>query len=64
MNATSRLKLFVVLILAGCSITSFAQQLKKNQFNNPLALQRADPFVTRPMMGFTISLPPCPNTTE
>jgi GH43 family beta-xylosidase len=52
MNATSRLKLFVVLILAGCSITSFAQQLKKNQFNNPLALQRADPFVTKADDGF------------
>ncbi len=28
-----------------------AQKLKKNQFDNPLALQRADPFVTKTADG-------------
>ena len=36
-------------ILIGINVHS--QKLKKNQFDNPLALQRADPFVTKTADG-------------
>lgn len=41
------LKLTLALTLIFCGFTVNAQKLKKNQFDNPLALQRADPFVTK-----------------
>jgi GH43 family beta-xylosidase len=44
-----QLALIVVLSVNGISVN--AQKLKKNQFNNPLALQRADPFVTKAADG-------------
>lgn len=45
-----RLSLLMALVLS--SITMEAQRLRKNQFNNPLALQRADPFVVKADDGF------------
>ena len=44
-----RLTLILTLLLSGLAV--HAQKLKKNQFDNPLALQRADPFVTRTADG-------------
>jgi len=42
------LKLFRFVLAATILVTGVnAQKLKKNQFDNPLALQRADPFVTK-----------------
>ncbi|MBZ9630055.1 glycoside hydrolase family 43 protein [Salegentibacter sp. LM13S] len=41
--------IFSVTILLGFSL--IAQDLKQNQFDNPLALQRADPFVTKSENG-------------
>lgn len=40
-----------ILLLLLISFNMQAQKLKKNQFNNPLALQRADPFVTKAANG-------------
>ena len=37
----------LALALIFCVFTGNAQKLKKNQFNNPLALQRADPHVIK-----------------
>ena len=44
-----RLILAVMFIVSG--LTVHAQKLKKNQFDNPLALQRADPHVTKAADG-------------
>lgn len=44
------MKLFrisLVLMLLAIGFSANAQKLKKNQFDNPLALQRADPWVTK-----------------
>ena len=51
MNYTRLLKLTlsVMLLASGCAVN--LQNLKKNQFNNPLAQQRADPFVTKAIDG-------------
>lgn len=40
----------MLVVLTAC-IPLGAQKLKKNQFDNPLALQRADPFVTKAADG-------------
>jgi GH43 family beta-xylosidase len=45
------LKLAIAITLIVSGLTLNAQKLKKNQFNNPLALQRADPFVTKAADG-------------
>ncbi|KAA3436981.1 glycoside hydrolase family 43 protein [Rufibacter hautae] len=45
------MKLILAVTLLAGSLTSQAQKLKKNQFNNPLALQRADPHVWRTADG-------------
>lgn len=42
--------LAVVLLLSSTNV--FAQKLKRNQFHNPLALQRADPHVTKAADGY------------
>lgn len=41
----------VLLLVFLCATQLYAQNLKKNQFDNPLALQRADPFVTKATDG-------------
>ena len=44
------MKLFrisLVLMLLAIGFSAKPQKLKKNQFDNPLALQRADPWVTK-----------------
>lgn len=46
MNKIAKLFRFA-LIMTFLTIGVNAQKLKNNQFNNPLALQRADPFVTK-----------------
>lgn len=45
-----RITLVAMLLTGGIAV--HAQKLKKNQFDNPLALQRADPFVTKPHNGY------------
>lgn len=45
------LRIFVAIMLIIGGISATAQKLKKNQFDNPLALQRADPFVTKAADG-------------
>ncbi|MFT3739338.1 MAG: glycoside hydrolase family 43 protein [Breznakibacter sp.] len=45
------IKISILTVSILCGTTVNAQQLKKNQFSNPLALQRADPFVTRAADG-------------
>lgn len=45
-----RISLILLCLLGAWSLS--AQKLKKNQFDNPLALQRADPFVTKAADGF------------
>ncbi len=45
MNAIRILKLLLVLTLIFSGMTANAQKLKKHKFDNPIALQRADPHV-------------------
>jgi len=47
MNTNKNLNLTLAVVLIVNVFTINAQKLIKNQFNNPLALQRADPFVTK-----------------
>ncbi|WP_224997923.1 family 43 glycosylhydrolase [Cesiribacter sp. SM1] len=51
MNHFKFLKLILVLTLIFSGLAVNAQKPKKNQFNNPLALQRADPHVTKAADG-------------
>ncbi len=46
-----QIKTIALLLVFLCATQLQAQKLKKNQFNNPLALQRADPFVTKAADG-------------
>lgn len=45
-----RISVLLAFLMSVCSL--HAQKLKKNQFHNPLVLQRADPFVTKSADGF------------
>ena len=51
MNSIGLLKLILVLTLLTSGLTGNAQNLKPNQFNNPIALQRADPHVWKAIDG-------------
>lgn len=51
MNSIKLLKLILAVTLILSGLTANAQKLKKNQFDNPIALQRADPFVTKASDG-------------
>lgn len=51
MKLTKLLPLTLATTLLVCGWNVNAQKLKKNQFNNPIAWQRADPFVTKAADG-------------
>ncbi len=51
MNSIKLLRLILAVMLFISELTVSAQQLGKNQFNNPLALQRADPHVWKATDG-------------
>ncbi|WP_146898742.1 glycoside hydrolase family 43 protein [Adhaeribacter aerolatus] len=51
MNPTRHLKITLVIMLLLSGLAVNAQKLQKNQFNNPLALQRADPHVWKAADG-------------
>lgn len=51
MNAIKLIPLLLTAVLLAGSLTVKAQKLQQNQFNNPLALQRADPHVTKAADG-------------
>lgn len=51
MNYIKFLKLSLVFAISICGLACTVQKSKMIQFNNPLALQRADPFVTKAADG-------------
>jgi GH43 family beta-xylosidase len=51
MKLTKLLPFTLVVTLLVCGGNLSAQKLQKNQFNNPIAWQRADPFVTKAANG-------------
>ncbi|WP_181306947.1 family 43 glycosylhydrolase [Rufibacter sp. XAAS-G3-1] len=51
MNSTRLFKLILAITLLISGLAVNAQKLKKNQFNNPLATQRADPHVWKATDG-------------
>ena len=51
MKSIKFFKLIIALTLIVSGLSACTQKLQKNQFNNPLALQRADPHVTKTADG-------------
>lgn len=51
MKANKLIGLTIIPVFVMCWLSANAQKLKKNQFDNPLVLQRADPFVTKAADG-------------
>jgi GH43 family beta-xylosidase len=51
MNTKQIIGTAIIALFTAFAFTSNAQKLQKNQFDNPLVLQRADPFVTKAPNG-------------